>query len=101
VLRETLAGRAVTSTLSTLAAVLHHRPDVLVIDLEMPGVDGLGAVAEIRRVQPDQVILMLTRHARPGVLRKRPRPANRQPGTPGTRLVVALSQAQTRTARAG
>ncbi|MDA3647429.1 response regulator transcription factor [Saccharopolyspora indica] len=51
-------------------ATLRHRPDVLVIDLEMPGVDGLGAVAEIRRTRPDQVILMLTRHAKPGVLRK-------------------------------
>lgn len=51
-------------------ATLRHRPDVLVIDLEMPGVDGLGAVAEIRRARPEQVILMLTRHARPGVLRK-------------------------------
>lgn len=50
-------------------ATLAHRPDVLVIDLEMPGVDGLAAVAEIRRTLPDQVILMLTRHARPGVLR--------------------------------
>jgi two-component system response regulator DesR len=51
-------------------ATLEHRPDVLVIDLEMPGVDGLDAVAAIRRERPDQVILMLTRHARPGVLRK-------------------------------
>ncbi|MER6670430.1 response regulator transcription factor [Amycolatopsis japonica] len=51
-------------------ATLRHEPDVLVIDLEMPGVDGLGAVAEIRRSRPDQVILMLTRHAKPGVLRK-------------------------------
>ncbi|WP_370331043.1 DNA-binding response regulator [Mycolicibacterium hippocampi] len=50
-------------------ATLTHRPDVLVIDLEMPKVDGLEAVAEIRRALPDQVILMLTRHARPGVLR--------------------------------
>jgi two-component system response regulator DesR len=50
-------------------ATLTHRPDVLVIDLEMPGLDGLGAVAEIRRALPDQVVLMLTRHARPGVLR--------------------------------
>jgi two-component system response regulator DesR len=53
-----------------VAATLRHRPDVLVIDLEMPAVDGLGAVAEIRRARPEQVILMLTRHARPGVLRK-------------------------------
>lgn len=50
-------------------ATLAHRPDVLVIDLEMPGTDGLAAVAEIRRTLPDQVVLMLTRHARPGVLR--------------------------------
>lgn len=50
-------------------ATLAHRPDVLVIDLEMPGVDGLAAVEQIRAVLPDQVILMLTRHARPGVLR--------------------------------
>ncbi|MFE3496421.1 response regulator [Streptomyces sp. NPDC059169] len=55
---------------SAVRATLEHQPDVLVIDLEMPGVDGLGAVAEIRRVRPEQVILMLTRHARPGVLRK-------------------------------
>lgn len=53
-----------------VSETLRHRPDVLVIDLEMPTVDGLGAVAQIRRVRPEQVILMLTRHARPGVLRK-------------------------------
>lgn len=55
---------------SAVLATLRHRPDVLVIDLEMPGVDGLGAVEQIRRTRPDQVVLMLTRHARPGVLRK-------------------------------
>ncbi|MFY1673612.1 response regulator [Plantactinospora sp. WMMB334] len=55
---------------TAVEATLRHRPDVLVIDLEMPGVDGLGAITQIRRVRPEQVILMLTRHARPGVLRK-------------------------------
>lgn len=53
-----------------ITATLAHRPDVLVIDLEMPGTDGLAAVTEIRRTLPDQVVLMLTRHARPGVLRR-------------------------------
>ncbi|MGW5731597.1 MULTISPECIES: response regulator [Streptomyces] len=55
---------------TAIEATVRHRPDVLVIDLEMPGTDGLAAVAEIRRERPDQVILMLTRHARPGVLRQ-------------------------------
>ncbi|MBO0594891.1 response regulator transcription factor [Nesterenkonia sp. E16_7] len=50
--------------------VMKYTPDVLVIDLEMPGVDGLSAVEIIRRSRPEQVILMLTRHARPGVLRR-------------------------------
>ncbi|NJQ05101.1 response regulator transcription factor [Streptomyces lonarensis] len=49
---------------------LLRQPDVLVIDLEMPGLDGLGAVAEIRRALPEQRVLMVTRHARPGVLRR-------------------------------
>ncbi|MDH6219691.1 response regulator transcription factor [Streptomyces pseudovenezuelae] len=64
VLAEADDGRA------AVTATLQHRPDVLVIDLDMPNVDGLGAVSQIRRTLPDQVILMLTRHARPGVLRK-------------------------------
>ena len=55
---------------AAIAATARHQPDVLVIDLEMPGTDGLGAVAEIRRQRPEQVVLMLTRHAKPGVLRK-------------------------------
>jgi two-component system response regulator DesR len=54
---------------AAVRATLAHRPDVLVIDLEMPGTDGLDAVADVRRTLPDQVVLMLTRHARPGVLR--------------------------------
>ncbi|MGC5051057.1 response regulator [Micromonospora sp. DT48] len=55
---------------SAVEATLRLQPDVLVIDLEMPGVDGLGAITQIRHVRPEQVVLMLTRHARPGVLRR-------------------------------
>lgn len=55
---------------AAVAAVLEHQPDVLVIDLEMPGTDGLEALAELQRRRPEQTVLMLTRHARPGVLRR-------------------------------
>ncbi|MFC4015743.1 response regulator [Nonomuraea purpurea] len=53
-----------------VTVTLRHRPDVLVIDLEMPGMDGLEAIAAIRAERPEQRVLMLTRHARPGVLRR-------------------------------
>jgi two-component system, NarL family, response regulator DesR len=55
---------------AAVAAVREHRPAVLVIDLEMPGMDGLEAVGALVADVPDQAVLMLTRHARPGVLRR-------------------------------
>jgi len=55
---------------AAVEATLRSRPDVLVIDLEMPRMDGLEAVESILRDLPTQAILMLTRHARPGVLRR-------------------------------
>jgi len=53
-----------------VAATREHHPDVLVIDLEMPEMDGLDAVASILSSSPEQRVLMLTRHARQGVLRR-------------------------------
>lgn len=64
-----IVGQASDGAEAVTVAV-RERPDVLVIDLEMPGTDGLHAVESIRRQVPDQKILMLTRHARPGVLRR-------------------------------
>jgi len=47
-----------------------HRPDVVVMDLDMPTMDGLQSAVEIRRDDPGQIIVLLTRHAKAGVLRR-------------------------------
>jgi two-component system response regulator DesR len=45
-------------------------PDIAVLDLEMPPQDGLWAAARIRENNPGVKVMLVTRHARPGVLRR-------------------------------
>ncbi|NUO55884.1 MAG: response regulator transcription factor [Hamadaea sp.] len=54
-----LVGEATDGREAIRAAVV-QRPDVLVMDLRMPDVDGIAATAEIRRVAPDVAVLVLT-----------------------------------------
>jgi len=39
---------------------LEHRPDVVLLDLRMPVLDGVGAMIEIRRHDPSARIVVLT-----------------------------------------
>jgi two-component system response regulator DesR len=50
------------------AAALH--PDVALLDIGMPGMDGLAAAAELHRKLPGCKILILTTFDRPGYLRR-------------------------------
>ncbi|TDE50219.1 response regulator transcription factor [Nonomuraea mesophila] len=50
-----------------VAAVAEHRPDVAVLDIEMPGMDGLSAAEQI---SSECKIVILTSLGRPGYLRR-------------------------------
>jgi len=45
-------------------------PDVVLLDLEMPGLDGIDTASRILEERPGQPIILLTRHGRPGVLKR-------------------------------
>ncbi|MER7765573.1 response regulator transcription factor [Kitasatospora sp. NPDC096140] len=51
-------------------AALEHRPDVAVVDIDLPGVDGLTAAARLRERLPECRTLILTNLGRPGTLRR-------------------------------
>lgn len=63
-----VVAEASTST-HAVRLTLEHRPDIAVLDLEMPPTDGLRAAEEIRAALPTRIVLV-TRHARPAVLRR-------------------------------
>jgi DNA-binding NarL/FixJ family response regulator len=54
-----LAGEAATGD-EVVAVTLEQRPDVVVMDLRMPGADGVQATRQILREAPGTAILMLT-----------------------------------------
>nr|WP_282206588.1 response regulator transcription factor [Kitasatospora fiedleri] len=52
------------------AAVTAHRVDVAVLDIEMPGMTGIDACAEVRKVRPGTKVVIATTFGRPGYLRR-------------------------------
>jgi two-component system response regulator DesR len=46
------------------------RPDVAVVDIEMPGQDGISAAMELREALPACYVLMLTMYGHPGFVQR-------------------------------
>lgn len=59
-----------SSSAEAVALAERHAPDIAVLDLEMPPQDGLWAADQIRRSRLDTRVMLVTRHARPGILRR-------------------------------
>lgn len=51
-----------------VAAAQASRPDVALLDIEMPGIDGIAAAAALRTAVPGCRVLMVTTFGRPGYL---------------------------------
>ena len=66
-----VVGRLADGT-SLLAETKRLRPDVVLLDLNLPGIDSLWACQEIRRTAPSTKVIVLTGgldpHLRPSVL---------------------------------
>ncbi len=53
-----------------LAAAETSAPDVALLDIEMPGLDGISVAAELARARPETRSLILTTFGRPGYMRR-------------------------------
>jgi two-component system, NarL family, response regulator DesR len=53
-----------------LATAKRTRPDVALLDIEMPGLDGISASEELARERPETRSLILTTFGRPGYMRR-------------------------------
>ena len=71
------------------------RPDVAVLDIDMPGLDGLAAAERLSRELPACRLVIVTAHGRPGNLRRAMAAGVRGflgKDTPGSRLAEVIRQ---------
>ncbi len=60
----TIVGEAVDGN-DAVRQTLEHRPDVLLLDVRMPEVDGIDALERIRQESPDTRVVMLSMYDNP------------------------------------
>jgi two-component system response regulator DesR len=52
-----------------LTNALRHRPDVALLDLQMPGLDGISVAQQLHTALPSCACVIVTSHGRPGYLK--------------------------------
>jgi len=55
---------------AVVAAATEHAPDVALLDVEMPGLDGIAATRDLKLALPAVRVLVVTTFGRPGYLRR-------------------------------
>lgn len=70
-MQDDLAVIAEAATGPEAVAMAHrHRPDVAVLDLQMPGLDGIAVAEQLHMRLPGCATLIVTSHGRPGHLKR-------------------------------
>ena len=60
--RRSFEVKVAANGLAALPLIAKNRFDVVVLDIKMPGMDGIQALAEIKRLAPDVTVILLTGH---------------------------------------
>ncbi|NJM59366.1 MAG: response regulator transcription factor, partial [Oscillatoriales cyanobacterium RU_3_3] len=60
----TIVAQAVDGN-EAVTAALQHQPDIVLMDIDLPGIDGIAATQQIKAALPHTRILMLTHHSNP------------------------------------
>ena len=64
-----VAAQAATGD-EAVALARHHQPDVALLDLQMPGLDGITVAETLRQTLPGCASIIITSHGRPGHLKR-------------------------------
>ena len=60
----TVVAQAVNGN-EAVSVALQHQPDIVLMDIDLPGIDGIAAAQQIKAALPHTRILMLTHHSNP------------------------------------
>lgn len=68
-LEAEIAGEAQNGS-EAISLARELKPDIVFIDIKMPGIDGLSAAREIKRFQPDVDIIVFTAYDDPALVQE-------------------------------